>query len=51
VKIERDLLLAKIETQLDAQGAWQEAAATLRQLMFLEKFGEEIGASEERMEY
>lgn len=51
LKKERDSLLAKIETQLDAQGAWREAAATLRQLMFLEKFGEEIGASEERMEY
>jgi molecular chaperone HscB len=48
---ERDVLLAEIEAQLDAQGAWREAAATLRQLMFLERFGEEIGASEERMEY
>lgn len=51
LKKERDSLLAKVETQLDAQGAWREAAVTLRQLMFLEKFGEEIGASEERMEY
>jgi hypothetical protein len=45
------LLLERLGSQLDAQGAWKEAAATLRQLMFLEKFGEEIGASEERMEY
>ncbi len=48
---ERDRLLARIEAQLDAQDAWAEAAATLRQLMFLEKFGEEIGAAEEQMEY
>ena len=48
---ERDLVLERLASQLDAQHAWKEAAATLRQLMFLEKFGEEIGASEERMEY
>jgi molecular chaperone HscB len=48
---QRGLLLERLGSQLDAQGAWKEAAATLRQLMFLEKFGEEIGASEERMEY
>jgi hypothetical protein len=44
-------VLERLASQLDAQRAWGEAAATLRQLMFLEKFGEEIGASEERMEY
>jgi molecular chaperone HscB len=48
---ERDLVLDRLASQLDAQRVWKEAAATLRQLMFLEKFGEEIGASEERMEY
>jgi molecular chaperone HscB len=48
---ERGRVLERLATQLDAQRAWEEAAATLRQLMFLEKFGEEIGASEERMEY
>jgi molecular chaperone HscB len=42
-------LIAKIEAQLDAQG-WSDAAATLRQLMFLERFGEDIDAAEERME-
>jgi len=48
---ERGLVLERLASQLDVQRAWKEAAATLRQLMFLEKFGEEIGASEERMEY
>jgi molecular chaperone HscB len=47
---ERGLLLGKIEAQLDVQHAWSEAAATLRQLMFLERFGEDISAAEERME-
>ena len=48
---ERGRVLERLASQLDAQRAWKEAAATLRQLMFLEKFGEEIGASEEKMEY
>jgi molecular chaperone HscB len=48
---ERGRVLERLASQLDAQRAWGEAAATLRQLMFLEKFGEEIGASEERVEY
>jgi len=47
---ERDALLSTIEAQLDVQGAWAAAAATLRQLMFLEKFRDEIDAAEERME-
>jgi molecular chaperone HscB len=46
---ERAALLAKIETQLDA-ASWNEAAATVRQLMFLERFGEDIEAAEEGME-
>jgi len=46
---ERGALLSKIETQLDAQ-AWSDAASSLRQLMFLEKFGEDIEAAEEGME-
>jgi len=50
LRTERDALLATIRTQLDAR-SWEEAAATLRQLMFLEKLGEEIGAAEEGMEY
>jgi len=39
----------EIERELEAQ-KWGEAAATLRQLKFLEKFGEEIAAAEERLE-
>ena len=49
LRTEQDSLLGAIERQLEAQN-WKEAAATLRQLSFLEKFGEEIGAAEERME-
>jgi len=45
----QDSLLSKIDRQLEAQG-WNEAAATLRQLKFLEKLGEEIGAAEESMD-
>jgi molecular chaperone HscB len=49
LRAERDSLLARIERQLEARN-WNEAAATLRQLKFLEKFGEDIGSAEERME-
>ncbi|MGC2520184.1 MAG: Fe-S protein assembly co-chaperone HscB [Burkholderiales bacterium] len=47
---DRDALLSKLEAQLDVQGAWAAAATTLRQLMFLEKFRDEIDAAEERLE-
>ncbi len=47
---ERDALLARVEGQLDERSDWTQAAETLRQLMFLEKFREEIGAAEERLE-
>lgn len=50
LRIECDALLAQIATQLDAQGAWRPAAATLRRLMFMEKFRNEIDAAEERLE-
>ena len=46
---ERAALLGKIEEQLHKQ-LFPAAAATLRQLMFLERFGEDISAAEERME-
>lgn len=49
LRLEQDALFARIERQLEARD-WTEAAATLRQLKFLEKFGEEIGAAEEGME-
>jgi len=49
LSIDQDALLGRIARQLDA-GDWTGAAATLRQLKFLEKFGEEIDAAEERME-
>ena len=49
LRLEQDALLARIGRQLDAS-EWAEAAATLRQLKFLEKFGEDISAAEERME-
>jgi molecular chaperone HscB len=49
LRLEEDSLFARIERELEARD-WTEAAATLRQLKFLEKFGEEIGAAEERME-
>ena len=49
LRLDLDSLLGRIERQLDA-GDWGEAAATLRQLKFLEKFGEEIDAVEERMD-
>ena len=49
LRLELDALLARIERQLEA-GDWSNAALTLRQLRFLEKLGEEIGAAEERME-
>jgi molecular chaperone HscB len=45
----QDALFGTIERQLEAS-KWSEAAATLRQLKFLEKFGEEIGAAEEKLE-
>jgi molecular chaperone HscB len=49
LRLEQDALFARIERQLEDRN-WTEAAATLRQLKFLEKFGEEMGAAEERME-
>jgi molecular chaperone HscB len=49
LRLAQDSLLARIERQLEAQD-WKEAAGTLRQLKFLEKLDEEIGAAEERME-
>ncbi len=49
LRVEQDSLFARIERQLEALD-WNEAAATLRQLKFLEKFGEDIGAAEEGME-
>jgi len=47
---ERDALLETLGGQLDSQKAWAAAAATLRQLMFLERFRGEIADAEERME-
>jgi molecular chaperone HscB len=49
LRTEADALLGRIDRQLEAKD-WKEAAATLRQLKFLEKFGEEIGAAEEKLE-
>jgi len=49
LRLEQDALLARIRRQLDTSD-WAEAAATLRQLKFLEKLGEDIAAAEERME-
>ena len=49
LRVEEDALLARIERQLEALD-WSGAAATLRQLKFLEKLGEEIGAAEESMD-
>lgn len=46
---EQDSLLTRIGRQLEASD-WDEATGTLRQLKFLEKFGEEIGAAEEGMD-
>jgi molecular chaperone HscB len=47
---ERETLLQKLETELDARRAWNEAAVILRQLKFLERLGEEIAEAEERLE-
>jgi molecular chaperone HscB len=49
LRTDQDELLRRIERQLEAS-EWREAAATLRQLKFLEKFSEDIGAAEERMD-
>ncbi|HUL93050.1 MAG TPA: Fe-S protein assembly co-chaperone HscB [Burkholderiales bacterium] len=49
LRVDQDSLFARIGRQLGAL-QWNEAAATLRQLKFLEKFGEDIGAAEERMD-
>jgi molecular chaperone HscB len=49
LRMEQDALLAKIERELEASD-WDEATATLRQLKFLEKFGEEICSVEEGMD-
>src|SRR4051812_48407126 len=42
----RGALLLEIEAQLGAR-AWNEAAGTLRRLMFMERLGEEIAAAED----
>jgi molecular chaperone HscB len=42
----RGALLLEIQAQLEA-GAWNDAAGTLRRLMFMEKLGEEIAAAED----
>ena len=47
---ERKALLEKLGAQLDGHNAWLPAAAILRQLMFLERFRDDIGAAGERME-
>ena len=49
LRLEQDALFARIKRQLEDQH-WTEAATTLRQLKFLEKFGEDIGAAEEKMD-
>jgi len=49
LRVEQDSLFARIERQLESLD-WNEAAATLRQLKFLEKFGEDIGTAEEGMD-
>jgi molecular chaperone HscB len=49
LRVDQDVLFGRVERQLEA-GDWSEAAVTLRQLKFLEKFEEEIGAAEEKME-
>jgi molecular chaperone HscB len=49
LRADQDALLARIERQLEA-GDWKLAATTLRQLMFLEKFGEDIASAEERLD-
>jgi molecular chaperone HscB len=42
----RGALLLEIEAQLGAK-AWNDAAGTLRRLMFMERLGEEIAAAED----
>ena len=49
LRADQDALFGRIERQLEGRD-WSEAAATLRQLKFLEKFEEEIGAAEEKMD-
>jgi molecular chaperone HscB len=49
LRMEQDSLFRRIERQLEARD-WNEAAATLRQLKFLDKLGEEIGSAEENMD-
>ena len=49
LRLEQDSLFGRIERQLEARD-WNHAAATLRQLKFLDKLGEDIGSAEERME-
>lgn len=44
----RGALLLEIEAQLAAK-AWNEAAGTLRRLMFMERLGEEIAAAEDEL--
>jgi molecular chaperone HscB len=50
LRADKDALIAEIATQVDDQKAFDAAASTLRQLMFLEKFGEELSDAEERLE-
>jgi molecular chaperone HscB len=47
--LEQNALFARIGRQLEARD-WKEAAATLRQLKFLEKLSEEIGDAEQGMD-
>jgi molecular chaperone HscB len=47
---EREALLEKLGAQLDGHKAWLPAAAILRQLMFLERFRDDIDAALEATE-
>jgi molecular chaperone HscB len=49
LRTEEDAQLGRMARQLEAAD-WKEAAATLRQLKFLEKFSEDIGEAEEEMD-
>ena len=49
-KAARSILLARIENLLDQSTDVQHAAESVRQLMFLEKFGEEVGDAFESVE-
>ena len=47
---EHGALLEKLGAELDGRQAWLPAAATLRQLMFLERFRDDIDAAAEAMQ-